>query len=359
MLEVGFGPLILDRYLLQQVLGPFFLGVLLLGVVFAAFAGSNVLADAAAGALAPSVVWKLIGLKLLVAGEVIVPSALFFAVLFVFERLSRDRELVAMMAGGVGGLRLLIPLALAGAGAALLVALLSLELRPWAYRTSYLLEDLATRPDVSTMRAGRFYALGPELVVTAAGVDAEGRVLKDVFARQQEGDALQLIRAETAHLAPPDGDGVQVVEFRRGEMLTLRDGVLQGDRRQRFEALRYRWRYGAVLGRPDHRRAQSTATLRPSSAPKDRAEFQWRVTMPALAFAMTIMAAALGAFLPLAGRWRMGAAVGLYVAVFYLAAAAQTALENGALAAFPGLYGLPLLPLLAAVGLAFLGRRLT
>jgi lipopolysaccharide export LptBFGC system permease protein LptF len=81
--------------------------------------------------------------------------------------------------------------------------------------------------------------------------------------------------------------------------------------------------------------------------------------MPALAFAMTIMAAALGAFLPLAGRWRMGAAVGLYVAVFYLAAAAQTALENGALAAFPGLYGLPLLPLLAAVGLAFLGRRLT
>jgi lipopolysaccharide export system permease protein len=350
--------LILDHYLLRQVLGPFVLGVALLCVVFAAFAGSNVLADAAAGSLAPSVVWKLIALKLLVAGEVIVPSALFFAVLFVFERLSRDRELVAMMAGGVAGLRLLLPLALAGAIAAVLVALLSLELRPWAYRTSYLLEDLATRPDVSTMRAGRFYALGPQLVVTANGVDGEGRTLQDVFARQQEGEALQLIRAEAAHLAPPDDDGVQIVEFRRGEMLTLRDGLQQGDRRQRFESLTYRWRYGAVLGRPDHRRAQATAALQPSPAPKDRAEFQWRVTMPVLAFAMTVLAAALGAFLPLAGRWRMAAAVGLYMAVFYLAAAAQTALENGSLAAFPGLYGLPLLPLLAAVVVAFLGRRL-
>jgi hypothetical protein len=54
----------------------------------------------------------------------------------------------------------------------------------------------------------------------------------------------------------------------------------------------------------------------------------------------------------------MAAAVGLYIAVFYLAAAAQTALENGSLAAFPGLYGLPLLPLLAAVVVALLGRRL-
>ena len=175
------------------------------------------------------------------------------------------------------------------------------ELRPWAYRTSYLLEDLATRPDVSTMRAGRFYALGPQLVVTASGVDGEGRTLQDVFARQQEGEALQLIRAEAAHLAPPDEDGVQVVEFQRGEMLTLRDGRQQGDRRQRFESLTYRWRYGAVLGRPDHRRAQATAALQLSPAPKDRAEFQWRVTMPLLAFTMTVLAAALGVR-PAAGR---------------------------------------------------------
>ena len=60
----------------------------------------------------------------------------------------------------------------------------------------------------------------------------------------------------------------------------------------------------------------------------------------------------MGYALPLAGRGRMAAAVGLYVAVFYLAAAAQTALENGSLAAFPG-HGLPR-PLLAAV-VAFLG----
>ena len=123
----------MDHYLLRQVLVPFVMGVGLLCVVFAAFAGSNVLADAAAGALAPAVVWKLIALKLLVAGEVIVPSALFFAVLFVFERLSRDRELVAMMAAGLRAAPNL-PLALAGAIAAVLVALLSLELRPWAYQ---------------------------------------------------------------------------------------------------------------------------------------------------------------------------------------------------------------------------------
>ena len=41
------------------MLGPFVLGVGLLCVVFAAFAGSNVLADAAAGAWLP-LWWKLI-----------------------------------------------------------------------------------------------------------------------------------------------------------------------------------------------------------------------------------------------------------------------------------------------------------
>ncbi len=93
----------LDRYLAREFLGPFALGTFLLTAVFAAYAASVVLADAAAGSLSPSVLWQLILLRCVTAAEVILPSALFFSILFVFERLNRDRELVAMTAGGSKG----------------------------------------------------------------------------------------------------------------------------------------------------------------------------------------------------------------------------------------------------------------
>ena len=145
---------------------------------------------------------------------------------------------------------------------------------------------------------------------------------------------------------------MQVVEFQRGEMLTLRDGRQQeiGVNAESLLPLAL-WRRARS---PDHRRAQATAALQPSPAPKDRAEFQWRVTMPLLA---NHDCAGRGprAALPLAGRWRMAAAVGLYVAVFCWRQRLHGARERVARRIPWALWPAPA-SLLAAVVVAFLGR---
>ena len=112
------------------------------------------------------------------AGEVIVPSALFFAVLFVFDG-QAGPEPVAMMAGGLrpAPIFLASPSYCRGPGRPTLLGASTIE--PATFWKT------CPAPDVSTMR-GSVLCLGPQLVVTASGVNA-GRTLQDVFARQQEG----------------------------------------------------------------------------------------------------------------------------------------------------------------------------
>ncbi|HSG89343.1 MAG TPA: LptF/LptG family permease [Pseudomonadales bacterium] len=360
-----------DRYLVRELLGPFLAGWFLLTVVFAAFVGAAMFADAAVGELSPAVLWRLILLRCVIGAEVLVPTAMFFAVLFVFERLNRDRELVAFLAGGYSRVRLLVPVVALGVALLALVAVLALQARPWAYRTAYLVEDIGTRPDIAAMRPGYFYPLGEDLVVTATGVDLDGGNLVDVFARQSRPGELRLIRAERARLSSADASGTQLVEFDSGQAITVYlptepdgaapDGAAPaGDRRHRFEHLQYRWDPRPGAEQTLNRRAQSTRELMDSTRSKDVAELQWRFTLPLLTFGMMIVAGALGTLGP--GRvtsLRMIGAIGAYVIVFNIAAAARTGVENGTLPPMPGIWWLPALPLLLIGAVLYGARRST
>ena len=349
-----------DRYLVRQFAGPFLIGSFLLTAIFAAFVAAGVLADAAVGELSAAALWRLVLLRCVIAAEVVVPTALFFAVLFVFERLNRDRELVALLAGGFSRLRLLLPVALLACAVFLIVAVLALTARPWAYRTTYLLEELASRPTVTAMQAGSFYRLGGDLVITAAAIDEESGRLRDVFARLEDEGRLRIIRAETAHVSEADARGSQLVEFEDGQALTITLGGGLGDRRHRFDRLRYRWLPEDFGRRARNRRARTTGELMDSSVPRDIAERQWRFTLPLLTLGMTLVAGAVGMLA--VGRttaFRMIAAIVAYVAVFNVAAGARSAVENGNLPPVPGIYWLPLVPLLLMVLVLWLARTRT
>ncbi len=347
-----------DRYLMREMTVPFLAGWFLLSAIFAAYIASGLLQDAAAAGLAPGSLWALVALQCMIAAEVIVPTSMFFAVLFAFERMNRDRELIALFAGGWSRARLLLPVVGIGCVMVVVVAVLTLQARPWAYRTSDVVEDRAARPDVGSMQAGRFYGLGSDLVLTAAQIDYAGEFLQDVFARQQRLLGDRLIRAERARLAPAQADGSHLVEFFNGQVVTL-GGTAAGDTRHGFERLGIRWRdTPADDAEIADRRARPTMALRFSELPKEIAELQWRVTLPFLTFGMTLIAGVIGSVAP--GRvtaLRMLAAIGAYVLVFNVAAAARTSLEQGSVAATPGIFWLPLLPLgLTALVLLWLRR---
>lgn len=347
--------MIVDRYLGRAMAIPFLAGWLLLSAIFAAYVAASLLQDAAASGLAPGALWTLILLECVIAWEVILPTSMFFAVLFAFERMNRDRELIALFAGGWSRLRILLPVVGVGAMMVVLVMLLSVQARPWAYRTSDELERLSARLDVSAMQAGRFYTLGPSLVVTAASIDQDGDYLVDVFARQQRAQGDRLIRARRARLEDTAGEAIERVEFTDGQIMTLGHAG-RGDRRHRFERLSVRWEEpGADEGLD--RRAQPVTALWGHPGTRETAELQWRLTLPWLTFGMTLIAGVLGTAAP--GRvtaMRMLWAITAYVVVFNVAAAARTAVENGDIGPWPGLLWLPLVPL-ALTGLILLWLR--
>lgn len=349
--------MIVDRYLIRSMAVPFLAGWFLLTAIFAAYIAASLLQDAAASGLAPAALWTLILLECVIAWEVIIPTSMFFAVLFAFERMNRDRELVAMFAGGWSRARVLMPVILVGVVMVLLVAILTLQARPWAYRTGDIVEDRAARPDVAAMQAGRFYALGANLVMTAEDVDYGEEFLRNVFARQQRPQGDRLIRADRARLAAAADDGSQRVEFTDGEIITL-GGQRGGDRRHLFERLSVRWQE-SVRDEGLDRRAQPTGMLRHQDGTRETAEFQWRLTLPFITFGMTLIAGVVGTAAP--GRvtsLRMLTAILAYVVVFNVAAAARTAVENGSIPPAPGLFWLPLVPLLlSGVVLLWLRRH--
>ena len=350
----------IDRYLVRAFAGPFVVGWLVLTAIFAAFVAAGVLQDAAVGDVSATALWRVVALRCVIAAEVIVPTALFFAVLFVFERLNRDRELVALLAGGFSRLRLLMPVGLLSVAVFVLVAALALTARPWAYRTTYLLEELSSRPAVSAMQAGSFYRIGRDLVVTAAEIDESSGRMRDVFARQNDQGRLRIIRADSARVSEADGQGAQVVEFLDGQSLTLVLDGTEGDRRHRFDSLRYHWVPEDFGRRALNRRARSTADLLGSSEPREVAERQWRFTLPFLTLGMTLVAGALG--MMAVGRitsFRMVVAIVAYVAVFNVAAGARSAVENGNLPPMPGIFWLPLVPLALMFIILALARQRT
>jgi len=347
----------IDRYLVREMTWPFLVGWLLLTAVFAAYVAAELLQDAAAAGLAPTAMWALILLQCVIAWEVIVPTSMFFSVLFAFERMNRDRELIALFAGGWSRARILLPVVGVGVVMVVVVAMLTLQARPWAHRTSDAVEDRATRPDVAAMQAGRFYALGPSLVLTASGIEND-QFLQDVFARQQRALGDRVIRAQRASMAPPGADGSQLVEFYDGEVITLGNEAT-GDRRHVFERLGIRWQETPpAVDEELDRRSRPTQDLQRVGAPREIAELQWRFTLPFITFGMTLIAGVLGTASP--GKVtasRMLWAIGAYVVVFNVASAARTALEQGTLPPLPGILWLPLLPLGITVLLLFWLRR--
>jgi LPS export ABC transporter permease LptF len=109
---------ILDRYLIREVLLPFFLGVVLLSFVLEI----PVILEQGEKLIEKGVDWPTV-IKVLVtllpqALSIDIPMALLIGILIAFGRLSGDREFVALQACGVSFMRLLRPVAVLAIAAA-------------------------------------------------------------------------------------------------------------------------------------------------------------------------------------------------------------------------------------------------
>jgi lipopolysaccharide export system permease protein len=320
---------ILDRYVLRE-LGFNFVGTAaVLLAVFVTFTLTRLLAEAGSGLLTASEVRELARLKALIALEVLLPVALYVAVLLCVGRLHQDAELHALGAAGVPESRLFRPVLMLALPLALAVAVLSTQLRPWAWGSIYALRSEAENSaDIDRVEAGSFNHFGEsERTLYIAGLTPDRSGLEGVFIHDNQNGVLQIITAPRGSFrayAAPDSHELLLEDatiFRRNE-----EGK---SLRARFGSFRL-WLKASGRHRATYKeKAQSTPALAGTTNPSGRAEWQWRYCAPVSTVLLALLAVPLARSEPRRSRYlKLLIALLVYAAYYNLLGIARNAVEQ-------------------------------
>jgi lipopolysaccharide export system permease protein len=346
---------IVDRYVIREVAKTcfgvtFVLLLILIGNQFA-----RVLGRAAAERLTRDAVFELLWLSSIEYLTVLLPLALFFAVVLSLGRLYRDSEITAMLACGIGPTRLCRPVLLLSGLLAAVVAWLSFEVSPWvAYRTHLVKVEAKRQLRSAALVAGRFrIAPGGEIVFYARSVDDDG-TLRDVFIQRRRDERVEVVvaaRAEQALSADGNRRDLTLVDGRRyvGVPGSLDFYIVD------FEKHGVPIILPSIEDYPEERETRSTAELLASPRLEDQAEFQWRLAAPVSLLLLGLLAVPMTRTHSRTGRFdRVGLAVLVYLVYTNLLGVGRNLIETGKLPVWLGINWVHVVALIVAlVGLAF------
>jgi len=336
--------MIIDRYLIREVVQPLLFICTALMVIFVTYSLSRFLVDADAGLLQPGEIARLTALKSLISLDVLLPLSLYLAVMTGLGRLYTDSEIYAMRAGGISETRLLGPFMRLAFIIAIAVALLSGWVRPWAYSQSYAIKAAAeVSAEISRVREARFYDFGEnKRTVFIEHIAENGSDLENIFIRTQKGDDLQVITASRGifdYFAKPMFHKLQLIDAK--VFKKVRNGT---DFSAQFGSFTL-WLPVQTPQAPGYSvKSASTGTLKMSPDFEDRAEYQWRLSTPVSALLLALAAIPLSRSRPRQGRYaKMMLALGIYSVYFILLDVSRSWVEQGSLVSIwwvPGLFSL-------------------
>lgn len=344
----------LHRYLLWEITRPL-LGVLgvLMGV-FAGYLATSELISQHAALLTPAALGRVVGIKLLLAMDVLLPMALYLSMVIGLGRLQSDQELVAMKAAGWGGPHLfqaMLPLILLVAGSA---AYLSMMVRPWGYGILYEQRRAATQNlSLTSLEPGHFQLLGRSVLFAE---DRTATQLTGVYFDQQNGSSRLVIRAQAVEEGAW-GRQTRALLFHAGWLYILA-APPQADTAVHFHTLMVHIPLPAPATGTIKTKALTSIQLWHDPTPTHMAELQWRLWSPVSAVMLGIMAIPLSKGPPRKGRFAKVLVALAAAALYYNSGAALKGfMQAGELPAIPGLF---LIPLVVSAGLilgVFLGRK--
>ncbi len=345
--------MIVDRYLARETFKPFCVGSLFLIGIFIAYSLTRFLTEANDGLLTPSVVFTLTALKAAIALEVILPISLYIGLIAALRRLYSEWEVTALRAGGFREGRIMAPALAMASSVALLVAAISLLVRPWAYAELYDLEANAeAEAELQSLAPGRFHVVHGKGGRTVFLDGREADQWRGVFLRARRGDALEVISADA-------GDLRQFVRPDTHE-LNLRQALVfkQAGKSQlvgRFDAFAIDLPAPRPAAEAHRAKATPTWQLANSDRNSDRAELQWRLSTALSTLLLAGLAVPLSRTRPRKGAYgRLLLAVLIYSLYYNFIGIARTEVEKG------DLYSLWPAPAGLAICLALawlLGRR--
>ena len=144
---------------------------------------------------------------------IVLPIALFFAIAFIYNKLTADSELIVLRALGLSQWRLATPALLLGVIVAILVFLLNAFIAPWSQERSKSLQDLSrAQYNGVPLNEGVFNAIGDKMTIYVREREPNGDLLGILAYQEQSNGQPRTTVAKRGVLA--DGDqGPEIIVY--------------------------------------------------------------------------------------------------------------------------------------------------
>lgn len=332
---IGRGPPmlgLLDRYLLREATRVFLSIMLVLMVILASLMFLRTLEEVNVGGLSVDVVFRYLHLQIQRSLPSLLPPAFFLAILVTLARFSRDSELIAMQACGVGPPRLYRTFLLLAVPVTLLTGWTALDLKPSAVAGTQeiRLQQKQQAAQIAGLQAGRFYIGQGGALVVYIGEIEQRKALADVFILDRRGGEMRLIVSEAGRHHLEEASRDHLVTLTHGYSFDGQPGsgaYMIGE----FEQYEVRIRSTETTWQVSSKRSSMpTADLMRSDAPADRVELERRLGAPLSILTLVLLAIPLVDSSPRQRTTgRMLLALLVYFSFFNLQRLAQSWMESG------------------------------
>ncbi len=311
-------------------------------VVLAAILFTNLvlrlLGQAAGGAVAPDGILALLGFAALVRVNILLAVALFLTVLLTLSRWYRDSEMIVWMTSGQSTTALLKPILWFSAPFLVAILALSLFLSPWAeQRKAEFERQLETRDELAYISPGLFREFkAARLVVFIESINTFDGTIRNVFLHSIDDRKDSSTVAHAARLVTGQ-DGSRYVVLENGSRFEGAPGSADF-RIVEFERLARVIQPAVARALPVSYKAIPTDALALAEGDAERAELFWRISVPILAFVLTLLAIPLAHVNPRLGRtFNLFSAAFIYFSYTNFINVVQSLIAQGKLGFWAGL----------------------
>lgn len=347
--------MLINRYLFREICHTFFAVILVILLIAISNKFARLVGQAAAGAIAPSILAQVILLQIPELLAFLLPIALYLAILLCFSRFFVDNEIPVMFACGISWQRL-IGVCL---GLSLIIMTITGALTCYwnpklgQYREQLLHEEgLAVL--VQTIMPGRFHSLQEDkFIFYVANLSADRHELSQVFIAEQPTasflDDKSVIAAKTGKVVTDPTTGSTYFKLFDGRRYHGTPGEMDYNILEFKQYQRLLEGNSAPSGLFYHR-TMPMSMLWEHPTPGNLAELQWRLSIPLSALLLALLAVPLSRVSPRGGRYgRLFLAIVICIFYFNLLTLSKRWVAAQALPAVIGVWWVHALLLLTAL----------
>lgn len=262
----------------------------------------RLLGEAAIGALASGAVWTVMGFAAVRYLPVLFSLMLFISILATLTRMWRDSEMVVWFASGQSIYDFLGPVLRFAVPLALITAVLSLGVSPWAMQKSREYRDqMLSRQETTQIAPGVFREnKGADRVYFVENFSGDAQQGSNVFVQMKRDQKIAIITAKRGKMET-DENGDRWIALEHGRTVEGTPGSAAYDVMS-FESGKVRIDAPQNKAVSQATKAMSSWDLWLSANPEHQAELVWRVALPICALILSVLAVPLAFANPRGGR---------------------------------------------------------